>query len=561
MAPVNGAPAVAGAQPGAAAANGAAALNAAGLAALNSAGPNNAGRNNAGLNNAGQNSAGAYAGGEVHYPAPQAPLGQRAQVGGLSPQGLNTGVPYQGGAGAARAMPAPIRPGDYADVLPPVQYAPPRVAAPAGRSPGPAPYSPGPYGAGGPGYPPAPGYGNGNDTAARPDAPRTADSASRVQAPPFMGLALIVAAIALAVLLPVAGLIGSVIVITLLRAADRASSALTIRRSARGPSVTDVFFGVLTAPWAIVRSVLTTVLIAPLAAGVAAVVFVAAMVATSPDSVLMASGYAAGAAVALYGLGPGSGGPRREVTRIVRAVARTRTTAIIAALIMYCLAAAMVAEALSQPPIYWPDLSGLLPHLPNLNTVLHLPHLNLPHFGVGRSRLGLGSPHAAGRLVLGGRPRRRYVSGDPGLVGRPDQAQRHHLVGQPDAPVEPAGDAELLVQPEQVLFDRRLGHDQVPGDLPGRRRGHERIVGQRGAAQRGQHVEFPPGQLRHGGTPQLGLGGQVLSWSGRRPGTGPRRRPARLRPQAPAGPPGGRSPGCRYVIIPGRRRRRTARAG
>ena len=357
---------------------------------LNAAGP--VGLNGAGLNGAGVNSAGAYAGGAVHYPAPGTPPNQGAQVGGLSPQGLNTGVPYQGGAGAARAMPPPIRPGDYADVLPPVQYAPPRVAAPAGRDPGPAPYSPGPYGAAGPGYPPAPGYGNGNgngyDTAARPDAPRTADSASRAQAPPFMGLALIVAAIAITVLLPVAGLIGSVIVITLLRAADRASSALTIRRSARGPSVTDVLFGVLTAPWAIVRSVLTTVLVAPLAAGVAAVVFVAAMVATSPSSVLMASGYAAGAAVALYGFGPGSGGPRREVTRIVRAVARTRTTAIIAALIFYCLAAAMVAEALSQPPIYWPNISGLLPHLPNVNTMLHLPHLNLPHFGVGRSRLG-----------------------------------------------------------------------------------------------------------------------------------------------------------------------------
>jgi predicted Ser/Thr protein kinase len=382
VASVSGAPAV-GAQPGAAAVNGAGALNAAGLAGLNAAG-----QNSAGLNGAGQNSAGAYADSAVHYPAPQAPLGQSAQVGGLSPQGLNTGVPYQGGAGAARAMPPPIRPGDYADVLPPVQYAPSRVAAPAGRGAGPAPYSPGPYGPGGPGYPGAPGYGNGYDTAARPGAPRAADSASRVQSPPFMGLALIVAAIAVTVLLPVAGLIGSVIVITLLRAADRASSALTVRRSARGPSVTDVFFGVLTAPWAIVRSVLTTVLVAPLAAGVAAVVFVVAMVATSPDSVLMASGYAAGAAVALYGLGPGSGGPRREVTRIVRAVARTRTTAIIAALIIYCLAAAMVAEALSQPPIYWPDISSWLPHLPNVNTALHLPHLNLPHFGVGRSRLG-----------------------------------------------------------------------------------------------------------------------------------------------------------------------------
>jgi hypothetical protein len=133
---------------------------------------------------------------------------------------------------------------------------------------------------------------------------------------------------------------------------------------------------------------LTTVLLAPLAAAVAGVVFVATMVATSANSVLMASGYAAGAAVAFYGLGPGSAGPRREVTRIVRAVARTRTTAIVAALIMYCLAAAVVAEALSQPPIYWPNIGSWLPHLPNVNTMLHLPHLNLPHFGVGPSRLG-----------------------------------------------------------------------------------------------------------------------------------------------------------------------------
>ena len=318
-------------------------------------------------------------------------LAQGAQVGGLAPRGLNTGAPYQGAPDLARPRPLPqpagpqrIRPGDYADVLPPVQYAPSRPPAPAGPgSYGPGSYGPGSYGPGA-GYPAAPG----RDTAARPDAPRTADGATRAQPLPFMGLALIVAAVALAVLVPVAGTIISLAVITLLRAADRSSSALSVRRSARGPSVTDVLVGVLTAPWSIVRSVLTTVLIAPLAAVVAGAVFIATMVATSADSVLMASGYAAGAAVAFYGLGPGSAGPRREVSRIVRAVARTRTSAVVAALVMYCLAAAMVAEALSQPPVYWPNISSWLPHLPDINTMLHLPHLNLPHFGVGPSRLG-----------------------------------------------------------------------------------------------------------------------------------------------------------------------------
>jgi predicted Ser/Thr protein kinase len=353
-----------------------------GVASVNGAGA---------LNAAGMNGAGAYAGGAV--PAPGAALAQGAQVGGLSPRGLNTGAPYQNTPELARALPQPagpqpirpqpIRPGDYADVLPPVQYAPPGPYAPAGPGPGPGPYGPGRYGSG-PGQPAAPGQ----DTAARPGAPRTADGASRAQPLPFMGLALIVASVAITVLLPVAGLIGSLVVITLLRAADRSSSALSVRRSARGPSVSDVVVGVLTAPWAIARSALTTVLIAPLAAVVAAAVFVATMVATSPDSVLMASGYAAGAAVACYGLGPGSAGPRREVTRIVRAVARTQVSAVVAALVLYCLAAAMVAEALSQPPVYWPNISSWLPHLPNINTMLHLPHLGLPHFGVGRSRLG-----------------------------------------------------------------------------------------------------------------------------------------------------------------------------
>ncbi len=321
-------------------------------------------------------------------------LAQGAQVGGLAPRGLNTGAPYQGAPARARPLPQPagaqrIRPGDYADVLPPVQYQPPRPPAPAAPGQyGPGGYGPGAYRPGqdgtGAGYPAVPGQ----DTAARPDAPRTADGAARAHPLPFMGLALIVAAVALAVLLPVAGTIIALAVITLLRAADRSSSALSVRRSARGPSVTDVLVGVLTAPWSIVRSLLTTVLVAPLAAVVAGAVFIGTMVATTASSTLMASGYAAGAAIALYGLGPGSAGPRREVTRLVRAVARTRTSAVVAALVMYCLAAFMVAEALSQPPVYWPNISSWLPHLPDVNTMLHLPHLDLPHFGVGRSRLG-----------------------------------------------------------------------------------------------------------------------------------------------------------------------------
>ncbi len=199
-----------------------------------------------------------------------------------------------------------------------------------------------------------------------------------------------VVAIAVSVMLPVAGTIGALAVITLLRAGDRAQSALTVRRSARGPSAADFLVGVLAAPWAIARSLLTMVLLAPVAALFAAVVFVGTIVFTSTNSAAMAGGYAAGAAVACYGLGPGSAAPRRQLNRIFGAVARTRGPVAVLTLVMACLAIAAVATAASQPPLYWPSLSGVLPHLPSVGSLLQLPHVTLPHFGVGRSRLGGG---------------------------------------------------------------------------------------------------------------------------------------------------------------------------
>ena len=302
--------------------------------------------------------------------------------------GVAYGAPGAAAYGAARAYggqrpPPPIRPAQYADLLPPVQYAPagavqarPAVAAPYGSV----------HGAG---YPAAPARG-GDAGALRPARPAPQpDSAQRAQPSRLLGLAIMVIAIAVSVMLPVAGTIGALVVITLLRAADRASSALTVRRSVRGLSAADILVGVATAPWAIARSVLTLALLAPLAALAAAVVFVAALVVSPASSAPLAGAYAAGAAVAFYAIGPGSAAPRRQLNRMFRTVARTRGSAAIVTLVMFCLAVAVVAAAASQPPLYWPSLGGVLPHLPaSLNNVLHLPHLTLPHFGVGPSRLG-----------------------------------------------------------------------------------------------------------------------------------------------------------------------------
>jgi predicted Ser/Thr protein kinase len=320
--------------------------------------------------------------GAVAYGAPGA---QAAAYGGAAGYGAGghggAGTLNAAGAGRGGALArAPIRPAEYADLLPPVQYQPaggaqarPAAAAPYGavQGTGPAP------------------SGGAQTPAARP-APATprAGSAERARPPGLVGAAVMVIAIAVSVMLPVAGTIGALAVITLLRAGDRAQSALTVRRSVRGPRAADFLVGVVTAPWAIARSLLTLVLLAPVAAASAAIVFVGTIVLTSTNSVAMAGGYAAGAAVACYGLGPGSAAPRRQLSRIFGAVARTKGPVAVLTLVMACLAIAAVATAASQPALYWPSLSGVLPHLPSVSSLLHLPHVTLPHFGVGRSRLG-----------------------------------------------------------------------------------------------------------------------------------------------------------------------------
>ena len=71
--------------------------------------------------------------------------------------------------------------------------------------------------------------------------------------------------------------------------------------------------------------------------------------------------------VAWYGLGPGSGRPRRQLDRMAGAVARTRTSAAAIALSVWALAVAAVLFASSQTPYYWPAVA---PHLPGLHSLI-----------------------------------------------------------------------------------------------------------------------------------------------------------------------------------------------
>jgi hypothetical protein len=292
------------------------------------------------------------------------------------------------------AYPAPKQAArDVADLLPPVGYAPfpppgypqarpqasrqPALARPAGapQNPAwPAPQSPqGP--AGGP-------------QSARAPEPQIPNA--RPGRTTLAGLAIMIAAVALTLVLPVAGLIVSLAVITLLRAADHAQSALAVRRSVRGPRASDLLVVVVTAPLTVARALLTEALMAPLAFAVGAAVYIATLALTRSLELPRAGAYAAAAIVAWYGVGPGSGRPRRQLNRMAGTLARTPLTAAVTALAVWALAAGAVIFAASQTPYYWPVMS---PHLPTLHGWPWIGHLHakLPGFHAALPKPRLGS--------------------------------------------------------------------------------------------------------------------------------------------------------------------------
>jgi serine/threonine kinase PknH len=263
-----------------------------------------------------------------------------------SPARFGSVWPGQGARGGQVARPAFRGPAeaaaDVADLLPPVAYRPVNGHAPA------------------------------NGQRAIDARGQAIPAGAGVAGHGFLLLAFGVAAVALSVLLPVAGTVLALAVITLLRAADRAQAGLAARRSARGARPSDVFIVVVSAPWAVVRALLATVMIGPLAllaAGVAA----AASVAVAHTQTLPAAGsWAAGAAIAVYAVGPGSGAPRRQLRRISATVIRTPASMTVAIIGAWALAAAVVSSALSQPPLIWPATSWMLPHvLPSMGGTLH----------------------------------------------------------------------------------------------------------------------------------------------------------------------------------------------
>jgi serine/threonine protein kinase len=256
-----------------------------------------------------------------------------------TPASVHTGVPrpqYVAPKQAAR---------DVADLLPPVSPAPPQSQ---GQN-----------------------QNRNQDQRRNQDQDRNQDPPSKPRPPTrpntMAGLAIMIAAVALTMVLPVAGLIASLAVITLLRAADREQSKLAVRRSVRGPRASDLLLVLVTAPLSVARALLTGILIAPLALIAGAAAYGVTVVLTHSLDMPRAGAYALAAIVAWYGLGPGSGRPRRQLNRMAGVLARNRVSAAVTALAVWALAAAAVLFASSQTPYYWPAVA---PHLPGLHGVI-----------------------------------------------------------------------------------------------------------------------------------------------------------------------------------------------
>ena len=223
--------------------------------------------------------------------------------------------------------PIEVRPrDDFADLLPPVSYA----AAPAVPFGGPAPVAlPGPV----PGGPAG--------------AARGQSAAGRQPARVPLVLATVAGLIAVSVLLPVVGAAAVLLVLILLRSAD----VVTMRRNRRG---TGAAAAAAYYPWAVLRSVVRFILLAPIAVLCAAAAAAIGVLAAGSSSLPKAGAWAAGALVACYCLGPGSAPCRRPLSRFYGRVTSSAFGAVAGFACLAALAGVAVLAAAALIPDYWP---------------------------------------------------------------------------------------------------------------------------------------------------------------------------------------------------------------
>ncbi len=292
----------------------------------------------------------------------------------------NGGLPWNGLPGGARPDAATVAPphvtqplaiGNPAgpavgDLLPAVKYGPPGAVAAALPSADGQPADRG-------GYPGAAGRADGKPARRR----------SRL----LFVLALVLVGVSASIILPVVGTLAALAVIVSLRAADLTQGRLSRRRAGRGARASDSAVTLLTYPVMLAWSVITGILLAPLALAAAGIAAGITIVAVPVNPFPRAVAYGAGALVACYGLGPGSGGARRQLGKLFDAVGRSSGASAVALAGACALALAAMATAASQPALYWP-----LHHLGTPSGNLHALRIAVHHARIAIVRL-------AGRAV------------------------------------------------------------------------------------------------------------------------------------------------------------------
>jgi predicted Ser/Thr protein kinase len=253
------------------------------------------------------------------------------------------------------------------DLLPGVQYGPPG-AGPAAMPPAGNGLAAGAAGRGGP-------------AAAADGRPPRRRSRS------LFVIAAVAVGVGASVILPVAGALAVLAVLVSLRAADLSQRRLARRRAARGTRAFDPAVTAAAYPAMLVWSALTSLLLAPVALVAGGVAAAVTIVAVPVHPFPRAGAYAAGAIIACYGLGPGSGGSRRQLGKLFDAVGGSRSAAAVALIGVCALALAAIAAAVSQLPIYWP-----LHHLGTPGGNLHALRIAVQHARTAVVRL-------AGRVV------------------------------------------------------------------------------------------------------------------------------------------------------------------
>ena len=208
---------------------------------------------------------------------------------------------------------------------------------------------------------------------------RAAARASPVSPWSPLVIAVIAVLAAASALAPILGTAVGLVVLVALRAASITGRRMVRRRSGDGRRTGDPLVAAAFYPVAVLRSLISLLLLAPVAVlgfGVAAAITIIAVpVHPLPRAVALG----AATLVAVVGLGPGSGGSRTTLAGFFGAIARTRSRLAIAYVGVLALAAWAGLTAYAQPAAYWPadSLHTQLLNLPTVHSMLSDVRLNL----------------------------------------------------------------------------------------------------------------------------------------------------------------------------------------